>query len=304
MLARAPFADPDWTAKGEPRARVALDRLETLWLATGTLCNLACANCYIESSPTNDRLAYLTRADAQAFLAEIARDRLPTRLIGLTGGEPFMNPDIVGILSDILDAGLEALVLTNAMTPLRHHRAALLALKSDRLHVRVSVDHFTQARHKAERGPGSWQPMLGGLKWLSANGFHLAVAGRTTSGESEADLREGYARLFAAEGIAVDAADPAKLVLFPEMDLAKPVPEISVGCWDILGKSPADQMCASSRMVVRRKDASAPTVVACTLLPYDAQFDLGPTLASASGDVPLNHPHCARFCVLGGGSCS
>ncbi len=304
MLARAPFTDPDWTAKGEPRARVALRSLDTLWLATGTLCNLACANCYIESSPTNDRLAYLTRADARQFLAEVARDKLPTRLIGLTGGEPFMNPDIIGILTDILDAGLEALVLTNAMTPLRHHREAMLALRSDRLHVRVSVDHFTQARHEAERGPRSWQPMLEGLKWLSANGFDLAVAGRTISGESEASLRAGYAALFAAEGIALDTADPHRLVLFPEMDPAKPVPEISVGCWDILGTSPDAQMCSSSRMVVRRKGNTAPTVVACTLLPYDPQFDLGPTLASAARDVPLNHPHCARFCVLGGGSCS
>ena len=299
-----PFTDPDWTAKGEPRARVALTSLDTLWLATGTLCNLACANCYIESSPTNDRLSYLTRADAQAFLAEIADHRLPTRLIGLTGGEPFMNPDIIGILSDILDAGLETLVLTNAMTPLRHHRAALLALRSDRLHVRVSVDHFTKARHEAERGPRSWRPMLDGLKWLSSNGFDLAVAGRTIGNESEIELRAGYAALFAAEGIAVDAADPQRLVLFPEMDPDKPVPEISTACWDILGTSPDAQMCATSRMVVRRKGAPAPTVVACTLLPYDPQFDLGPTLASAARDVPLNHPNCARFCVLGGGSCS
>ena len=303
MLATAPFTDPDWTAKGEPRARVALRSLDTLWLATGTLCNLTCTNCYIESSPTNDRLAYLTRADAQAFLDEINRDHLPTRLIGLTGGEPFMNPDIIGILSDLLGAGLEALVLTNAMTPMRHHRDALLALRSDRLHLRVSVDHFTPERHEAERGSRSWQPMIDGLKWLSSYGFDLAVAGRTFSGESETALRAGYAALFAANQIAVDAADPNRLVLFPEMDPAKPVPEISTACWDILGTTPDAQMCATSRMVVRRKGAKAPTVVACTLLPYDAQFDLGPTLATAAHDVPLNHPHCARFCVLGGGSC-
>ena len=44
----------------------------------------------------------------------------------------------------------------------------------------------------------------------------------------------------------------------------------------------------------------------CTLLdvPYDAQFELGPTLQDAARPVPLNHPHCARFCVLGGASCS
>ncbi|MGE5565620.1 MAG: radical SAM protein, partial [Parcubacteria group bacterium] len=30
----------------------------------------------------------------------------------------------------------------------------------------------------------------------------------------------------------------------------------------------------------------------------------GATLAEALGEVPLNHPHCAKFCVLGGASCS
>ncbi len=57
-------------------------------------------------------------------------------------------------------------------------------------------------------------------------------------------------------------------------------------------------------MVVKRKGAERPAVVACTLLPYDPQFELGPRLADAAGAVKLNHPHCARFCVLGGGSCS
>ena len=66
------FVDPARTLDGSPRAGVALERLETLWFNTGTLCNIACANCYIDSSPTNDALAYLTRADARAFLDEIA----------------------------------------------------------------------------------------------------------------------------------------------------------------------------------------------------------------------------------------
>jgi len=57
-------------------------------------------------------------------------------------------------------------------------------------------------------------------------------------------------------------------------------------------------------MVVKRKGAAAPSVVACTLLPYEPEFDLGPTLADAEGAVALNHPHCAKFCVLGGASCS
>ena len=63
-------------------------------------------------------------------------------------------------------------------------------------------------------------------------------------------------------------------------------------------------MCATSRMVVKRKGATHPAIVACTLLPYDEQFEIGRTLADAQTSVRLNHPYCASFCVLGGGSCS
>jgi hypothetical protein len=55
---------------------------------------------------------------------------------------------------------------------------------------------------------------------------------------------------------------------------------------------------------VKRKGEAGPRVAACTLLPYESGFDLGDTLAQASRPVALNHPHCARFCVLGGASCS
>jgi len=94
------------------------------------------------------------------------------------------------------------------------------------------------------------------------------------------------------------------LTIFPEMDPTVDVPEITTACWRTLGKSPDSVMCATSRMVVKRKGAPHPSVVACTLLPYDPLWDLGPSLAGAAGAVPLNHPHCAKFCVLGGAACS
>ncbi|MCR2834188.1 radical SAM protein [Parerythrobacter lacustris] len=304
-LPREKFSDPELTAKGEQRASVPLTRLETLWFNTGTLCNLACATCYIESSPTNDALVYLGAADAARFLDEA--ETMGTREIGFTGGEPFMNPQFLAMLEDTLGRGFDALVLSNAMKPMRRHEAALLALKErfgDKLTIRVSLDHHTQEGHEGERGPNSWVPGLDGLKWLSANGFSIAVAGRLLPGEGMEAAREGYARLFAAESIRIDALDPLRMVLFPEMDASKDIAEITTECWGILGKSPAEIMCATSRMVVHRKGEPGPRVAACTLIPYDDGFDMGATLEEASGAIALNHPHCARFCVLGGASCS
>ncbi len=306
-LPRAKFADPEITAVGEPRAQVPLIALETLWLNTGTLCNLACATCYIESSPTNDALIYLTVEEARRFLDEIAEGAFATREIGFTGGEPFMNPEIMAMLDLALARGHDVLVLTNAMKPMRRHDTALLALRErrgDRLTLRVSLDHHTPAVHEVERGALSWQPALDGLKWLCANGFSIAVAGRHLATEADDEARAGYAALFAAHGIAIDARDPARLVLFPEMDATADVAEITTACWGILDVSPGDVMCATSRMIVHRRSEDHAGVVACTLIPDDPGFDLGATLAEGSRPIALNHPHCARFCVLGGARCS
>ncbi len=301
------FVDPEWTAKAEKRASVAMVRLETLWFNTGTLCNLACENCYIKSSPKNDRLAYLTREDVRAYLDEARSLAFPVQEIGFTGGEPFVNPDIAGMIEDSLAFGARVLVLTNAMKPLHHHKAALLDLDRrfpGRLALRVSLDHYKQTGHEKIRGEGSWAPAIEGLRWLAENKFDLALASRKLWNESEASLREGFRRLCADLGLPVEALDPSRLVLFPEMEAHEDVPEISEGCWAILGKRPDQVMCATSRMVVRRKGAPGPAVISCTLLPYDPRFEMGATLAEAARPVALNHSHCARFCVLGGASCS
>ncbi|MBI1208137.1 MAG: radical SAM protein [Azospirillum sp.] len=299
------FEHPDLTATGERRASVGLRRLETLWFNTGTLCNITCLNCYIESSPRNDRLAYLSRAEAGPFLEQAAA--AGTTEIGFTGGEPFMNPDILDLLGDSLAAGFRVLVLTNAMRPLQRLAKPLAALNRawpGRLSLRVSLDHYLPERHETVRGAGTWQPTLDGLAWLAAEGFRIAIAGRKLWDESEPALRGGYRALFADRGLPVDADDPSQLVLFPEMDDRAEVPEITERCWGLLGKHPDSVMCASSRMVVKRQGAARPVVLACTLVAYDPAFEMGGSLAEAARPVKLNHRHCARFCVLGGASCS
>jgi hypothetical protein len=301
----AKFRDPLVTAKGEQRAQVAMTKLATLWINTGTLCNLACRTCYIESSPRNDALVYINLAEVESYLNEALT--LGTREIGFTGGEPFMNPDMIGMLEAALGRAFEVLVLTNAMRPMRRFEDQLLDLRAahgERLTMRVSLDHYSRPIHEAERGAGTWDKAMSGCRWLSDNGFQLAIAGRLLPGESEREARAGYAALFAEEGLRVQAADPAALVLFPEMDATADVPEITDACWGILGKSPSSIMCASSRMVVKRRGEARPVVAACTLIPYDPGFTMGETLAEASRAIRLNHPHCARFCVLGGASCS
>ena len=303
------FKDPFVTQDGSQRAYVRMKKFATLWFNTGTLCNLACQNCYIESTPRNDRLSYLRVDEVVSYLEEITREGHETDEIGLTGGEPFMNPDILEIIRSVLERGFSNLVLTNGMRPMMRPaiRSGLIELNTefrDKLMIRVSVDHFDQAVHEKERGSGSWAPMVEGLRWLSENNFQIAVAARTQCKETEEELREGFSVFFKKNEISIDAWNLRELTLFPEMDEGSSVPEITTECWDLLGVSPDDMMCASSRMVVKHKGDLKPSVMACTLLAYDKSFNLGGTLVEASKSVQLNHPHCAKFCVLGGGKCS
>ena len=87
------------TALGYERASVEFTGLKTLWFNTGTLCNISCEGCYIESSPINNKLLYLNVKDVEKYLNQIKIYNLPCNTIGITGGEPFMNKDIITILN-------------------------------------------------------------------------------------------------------------------------------------------------------------------------------------------------------------
>lgn len=125
------FCDPTYTLDGKKRASVSPTHLQTLWFNTGTLCNLECANCYIESSPRNDRLVYLTTDEAKMFLDEALAMDHPVKEIGFTGGEPFMNPKFMDMLQMSLEYGFDVLVLTNAMRPMMKNADALIRLNKE-----------------------------------------------------------------------------------------------------------------------------------------------------------------------------
>ena len=301
------FTNPQFTASGEPRAHVTLSGLRTLWFNTGTICNLTCRSCYMHSSPTNDDLSFIRVDEVAIFLSEIAEQNLATQQIGITGGEPFINPDLIPILKLCLEKQYRVLVLTNAMKPMMKASQDLEILRQKygrNLTIRISLDHYDREMHEKERGLNTWDIAIHGLSWLSTKRFECHVAGRTIPSEKEDETRNQYDKLFNRHNIRIDAYDPTKLVLFPNMNSAKPVQEISEKCWDTLNIHPNTIMCSHSRMVVKRRGAAAPVVVACTLIPDDRQFELGANLNDSKQKIPLNHPFCAQFCVLGGANCS
>jgi sulfatase maturation enzyme AslB (radical SAM superfamily) len=298
------FKDPITTADGSTRAFIEAKKIKTLWFNTGTLCNIECKNCYIESSPKNDRLVYITFEEVKLFIDEAIDKKLGTKEIGFTGGEPFMNKDVLKMIEYSLSKNFKVLVLSNAMKPMLNRKEDLLKINHQDLTIRVSIDHYQKEKHEEIRGKNTFNVMMEGLKWLNQNNFNYALATRLLWGEQEDQLRDNFNLFIDKYNLKLDAKSKEQLVTFAEMDEKVDTPEITTACWNLLGKNPDDIMCSSSRMVVKKKTSPKPSVIACTLLPYDDEFDLGQNLTSSLKKIYLNHKHCSKFCVLGRSSCS
>ena len=219
------------TAEGKARAFIEAKNLKTLWFNTGTLCNLTCKNCYIESSPTNDRLSYLNFDEYLKFMIEAKEEGLNLLEIGFTGGEPFLNKDFTKMLNHSVQQDVEVLVLTNAMKPMLNKRSEILNLNKDKLTFRISIDHVDEKKHEKIRGQNSYKPMIEGVKWLRDNNFKMSLATRLMWGESEEHTRKAFKAFVLKHGLKIDANSSKDLVTFAEMDVKQDTPEITTdGC--------------------------------------------------------------------------
>ncbi|WP_055469068.1 radical SAM protein [Streptomyces ardesiacus] len=169
-----------------------------LWIYTNFHCNLACDYCAVASSPKAAPRA-LTATDFRALVDEAVASGFTELYI--TGGEPFLHPDIVGLL-DYASAQLPTVVMTNAML-LRGRRANGLDTLADRkLTVQTSLDGATPATHDLHRGPGSWQRTMDGIRHLIDLGLPPRVA-LTETPENTSEI-PAVAALLAKLGLPAD----------------------------------------------------------------------------------------------------
>ncbi len=253
------FKDPFITADGSARAFIEAKKIKTLWFNTGTLCNIECKNCYIESSPKNDRLVYLTFEEVKSFIDEAINKNLATNEIGFTGGEPFMNKDILKMIEYSLSKNFKVLVLSNAMKPMLNRKEDLLKLNHQNLTIRVSIDHYEKEKHEEIRGKNTFDVMMEGLLWLNQNNFNYTLATRLLWGEQEDQLRDNFNKFIDKYNLKLDAKSEQQLVAFAEMDEKSDTPEITNCLLEYIRKNPDDIMCSWSRMVVKKK-ARKPSV--------------------------------------------
>lgn len=292
----------DLTPEGNPRGFIQSYVLEELWLHTGTACNLACPFCLEGSKPGDNRLQLMRFDDVRPYLDEALT--LGVKQFSFTGGEPFINKDMVRILDYALQHR-PCLVLTNATEPLIKRLKQLESLRErpHPLHFRVSLDHFEAAQHDAGRGEGMFALALEGLRQLQQMGFALSVASQVIADLPTSEVARQFAAVFRAAGLPEDLPR----IEFPEFyppETEVAAPQITQRCMTDYQteQSRRDFMCAFSRMVV--KIAGQTKVYACTLVDDDPDYALGETLTqSLQVPVSMKHHRCYS-CFRFGASCS
>jgi sulfatase maturation enzyme AslB (radical SAM superfamily) len=158
----------------DPRLTIAPDRIPgaRLWLYTNFHCNLHCDYCCVASSPRAPRREL--GAERIARLVAEAADWGASQIF-LTGGEPFLLPDIDRIVRDCTRR-LPTVLLTNGMLFRGAGLSRLQAMPRDQFALQISVDSATPAVHDAHRGRGSWARAVSGIEVALAAGFRVRVA--------------------------------------------------------------------------------------------------------------------------------
>jgi pyruvate-formate lyase-activating enzyme len=158
----------------DPLAELAPDQVPgtRLWIYTNFDCNLACDYCCVRSSPQSPRRAL--GADRVAQLAAEAVDAGVRELI-LTGGEPFLLPDLDTLVATCT-AALPTTLLTNAMLFRGRRLDMLKRMDPARLVLQISLDSATPELHDRHRGARSWERAVTGIRIAQAEGFTVRVA--------------------------------------------------------------------------------------------------------------------------------
>jgi len=295
-------------AESSRAARLPLEQLTSLWFqVTGLLCNLECTHCLVDSSPRNKSMTFLEREAVRARLAEA--EALGVKEVYFTGGEPFLHPEMTGILRDAL-AVAPSTVLTNGTLiteRLARNLGDLARGSRYSLEIRVSMDHPDPARNDSVRGPGAHAKALRAVTRLQAEGI-LAIVTATEylagngdgavegCGAAPAEpLAEAFRRLLLDAGVSRPRIKTLPVFYLGKLEDPAQGGAITQDMMAML--EPSALQCSATRVV------SADGIYACPILVGKRIALMGRgALADALGPVPLAH-HACRTCYETGMTC-
>jgi len=275
--------------------------LDTLWFqVAGTICNIECTHCFISSSPTNRSHEMLSLAEVERWLAEARA--LGVREYYFTGGEPFMNRDMLAILEATLRQG-PATVLTNGMLLRRETCVRLRELfdgSEYSLDLRVSLDGFDRDSHDAIRGKGVWDRVMAGLRSLAEVSLNPVITVTTAAeGVASAEGRSRFLDLIRSFGF-----ERPRLKVLPLFRIgAEETRSRAYEDWerltqDALRDEEASVLqCSSCRMVTSKG------VYVCPILIEEPGARMGASLQETLRPFPLKYGAC-HTCWVDGVTCT
>jgi MoaA/NifB/PqqE/SkfB family radical SAM enzyme len=169
-----------------------------VWLYSNYNCNLTCKYCLTESSPNSARRE-LTGQQMVDVAAEAKA--LGFTGLGITGGEPFLRPDLPEILLRLADI-LPVVVLTNATLFNETRRERLRPLAGAPIQMQVSLDRPDPILNDEMRGPGNFTNVVEAIPVLVGMGIHVRIA--TTAEHLEEDDQIRLCELHRRLGVSDD----------------------------------------------------------------------------------------------------
>ena len=280
---------------------VELSHLDHLWFqVSGTLCNLTCHHCFISCSPQNDTFGHLTFEDVKSRLEESVA--WGVKEYYFTGGEPFLNREIVPMLVETLRYG-PVTVLTNGTVLRDSWLEELRSAEQSSLYsleMRVSIDGFSAATNDPIRGKGTFNLAMEGVKKLVEYGFMpIITATRTWSDNDEQAVVGQFISTLKLAGY-----ERPRLKILPSLQLGAEMERTS-GYRDSELVTPrmmkdydtSQLVCNHSRVVTDRG------VYVCPILLDSPEANLGDSFEEASHPYALRHGACYT-CYQYGAICS
>jgi molybdenum cofactor biosynthesis enzyme MoaA len=277
-----------------------LIHLDALWVqVAGTVCNLSCGHCFVSCGPSNHHHSLMSRAEVGSHVTEALG--LGVKELYFTGGEPFLHPELIEILSDALPLA-PCTVLTNG-TLFTASRLAALASLSDRwrhsLELRVSLDGPCAGDHDRLRGAGSFDRALAGILAADQAGLMpIVTVTQFEDGEPWA-LRERYRSLLHASGVSRPRLKVIPLFrLGREAERTRPYDST-----ETLRGLPPEAFDPTRLQCARGRAVTSRGVYVCPLLVEEDSGRMGDRLSETLGPFAVSHGACFT-CHLTGMTCA
>jgi len=144
------------------------NRLDTLQVNLGYLCNQQCLHCHVDASPR--RTEIMERKTIGDVIEFLNKQTITT--LDLTGGAPEMNPHFKDLVKTARAMGVHVMDRCN-LTVLEEpeHEGLAEFLAANRIEIVASMPCYLEDNVNAQRGAGVFEKSIRGLRKLNALGY-------------------------------------------------------------------------------------------------------------------------------------